>query len=256
MQVLPDLGGIMNNDREIYLTFDIDWAHDEVIEYVIDYLEEESVAATFFVTHDTPVLNRIRENPKFELGLHPNFNNLLSGKPKDNERDIYTIIENLLKIVPEAKSVRAHCLTQGTLFYKAFKDFGLLYDCNTFIPATSNIAIKPWRFWNGTIIVPFIWSDYIHCMYGWEWNVEEYLRVDGLKVFAFHPIHIALNTADITVYLENKNKFHRLQDVMEFRYHDSKRGTEVFLRNLITRAKEKDFYTKKISDINERSECF
>lgn len=64
--------------KTIYLTFDIDWAHDTILEYTVDLLEKHEVAATFFVTHDTPVLNRLRDNPLFELGIHPNFNPLFS----------------------------------------------------------------------------------------------------------------------------------------------------------------------------------
>ena len=51
----------------IYLTFDIDWASDEVLGYTIDLLESFNARATFFVTHDTQLLKRLRENPNFEL---------------------------------------------------------------------------------------------------------------------------------------------------------------------------------------------
>lgn len=61
----------------LYLTFDIDWACDGVLADTIDLVEEADVCATWFVTHDTPLLKRLRENPKFELGIHPNFNNIL-----------------------------------------------------------------------------------------------------------------------------------------------------------------------------------
>lgn len=97
----------------LFLTFDIDWAHDDVLNDTIDLVEEAGVAATWFVTHDTPVLKRLRDNPKFELGIHPNFNYLLEGGDRNgcNAREV---IERLRVIVPEATSVRSHSMTQST----------------------------------------------------------------------------------------------------------------------------------------------
>lgn len=69
----------------IFLTFDIDWAHDEVLNDTIDIVERAGVAATWFVTHDTPVLERLKHNPNFELGIHPNFNYLLQGNSKNGK---------------------------------------------------------------------------------------------------------------------------------------------------------------------------
>lgn len=65
--------------QKIFLTFDIDWASDEVLEYCIDIVEKANIKATWFVTHETPLLGRLRANPNFELGIHPNFNPLLEG---------------------------------------------------------------------------------------------------------------------------------------------------------------------------------
>ncbi len=70
-----------NYTDTIFLTFDIDWACDGVLADTIDMVEQADICATWFVTHDTPLLNRLRKNPKFELGIHPNFNNILMGKP-------------------------------------------------------------------------------------------------------------------------------------------------------------------------------
>ena len=57
-------------EGKIFLTFDIDWACDEVIEDSIVLVESVGAAATWFVTHETPLLERLRNNPAFELGIH------------------------------------------------------------------------------------------------------------------------------------------------------------------------------------------
>ena len=65
---------------KIFLTFDLDWCHDEVLRYLLDSLEQRNLSATFFVTHQTDLLERMRNNSQFELGIHPNFNYLLTLK--------------------------------------------------------------------------------------------------------------------------------------------------------------------------------
>jgi hypothetical protein len=68
---------------KLFLTLDIDWAHDEILAKTIDLLDRSGVQATWFVTHDTPLLERLCANPNYELGIHPNFNWLLAGDSRN-----------------------------------------------------------------------------------------------------------------------------------------------------------------------------
>lgn len=43
----------MNFDKSLFLTFDIDWASDEIIQDTLDILKENEVKATFFITHES-----------------------------------------------------------------------------------------------------------------------------------------------------------------------------------------------------------
>ena len=55
-------------NKKIYLTFDIDWAHDEIIQDVILILEEYSASATFFATHKSKFLdNYFGKRENFEI---------------------------------------------------------------------------------------------------------------------------------------------------------------------------------------------
>ena len=107
----------MNN---IFITLDIDWCSDDVLANSIDLLEKYDVSATWFVTHETPLLERLRENSKFELGIHPNFNFLLNGE-QNNGRTSEEVIDRLLELVPDAKSVRSHSMTQSSVLLELFK---------------------------------------------------------------------------------------------------------------------------------------
>lgn len=60
--------------KKIYLTFDMDWAIDEVIEYTLKIIEEENVSATFFVTHNTSLIDEMSANKDIELGIYSSFN--------------------------------------------------------------------------------------------------------------------------------------------------------------------------------------
>lgn len=187
-----------------FLTIDIDWAHDEIIYDTIRLVEKTGVRATWFVTHETCYLKLLRENPLFELGIHPNFNPLLMGDHSLGET-AEEVIDRVLEIVPEAKSVRSHSMTQSSVLLNLFSKKGLTHDCNHFIPQQSKIIIKPWHLWNGLIRVPYFWEDDLSCIYNDCFDPTSLLRRQGLKVFDFHPIHLFLNTTDLNIYNETRN---------------------------------------------------
>ncbi len=97
---------------KFFLTFDIDWAHDQILTDTINLVLSFNVPATWFTTHATPVLESIRKSELFELGIHPNFNPLLSGKVGGSCADV---IKELKQLVPNAKSCRSHSVADGAL---------------------------------------------------------------------------------------------------------------------------------------------
>jgi len=215
------------NNREtwedkIFLTFDIDWASDEVITFTLDIIERYDVKATFFITHNTRLLQRMRENPNIELGIHPNFNLLLNGNISQG-KNLHEVIEQCLKIVPDAVSVRSHSMVQSTPILDAFVKYGLRFEVNHFIPLNANIEMIPWLLWNKLIKVPYFWEDDICCAYslnGWMdgWNIPLHLSYKGIKVFDFHPIHIFLNTDELNRYEMARKCFDSPEKLAEYRY--------------------------------------
>ena len=182
-----------------FLTFDVDWAQDEVILETIELLENYKVPSTWYITHDSEIINRLRKNNIFELGIHPNFNNLLNGNT-DTLKNAEQVFEYLLEIVPEALSFRSHSLTQSSRIIDLSKKYGLTHDCNHFIPYHSNISSMPWLHWNGMIKVPFFWEDDVACIEGLSFSLKSLLSQDTLRVFNFHPIHIFLNSESLERY--------------------------------------------------------
>ncbi|WP_341659376.1 hypothetical protein [Vibrio sp.] len=66
----------------MFISFDIDWCHDDVLQDSIALIKSYGAPSTWFVTHDTPMLDAIRDIQNSELGIHPNFNKLLAGSKK------------------------------------------------------------------------------------------------------------------------------------------------------------------------------
>lgn len=245
--------------NEIYITIDIDWACDEVFKYTIDYLEKNEIKATFFVTHDTPLLNRLRQSDLFELGVHPNFQYLLNGSEKQN--NMQEVLERILNIVPEAKSVRSHSLVQSSPILELFKSKGLEYELNLFIPWYSNMKLQVIKHWNGLYRIPYFWEDDVQCISHMQgdtrgWNIDELLKHKGLKIFNFHPIHIFLNTHDLNVY--ESVKAHQNDESMLLKYRSDSREIGAFsvLSKLVNRVKKRNCIAKKIGEIGkEKQSC-
>ncbi len=217
-QILPEIKKTWKN--KCFLTIDVDWAHDKVLADTINLVEYYDVSATWFITHDTPLLSRLRENPNQELGIHPNFNKLLAGD-KSNGNNEREIVERLQTIVPEACCVRSHSMMQSGPLLELFSEVGLTHDANHFIPASSKMPLKPWRLWNGITKIPYDWEDDLHCLYQQqEWGepaVNKILNQPGMHVFDFHPIHIFLNTTTIAHYEETRDLHFSPDQLLEHR---------------------------------------
>lgn len=218
---------------KVFLTFDIDWAHDDVLAECIDLVEEADVSATWFVTHDTPLLKRLRSNPKFELGVHPNFNFLLQRQDHAGG-DAREVLERVLALVPDATAIRSHHMTQSSFLLNLFMENGLTHDCNHFIPLTSGVELKPWRLWNDLIRVPYSWEDDIMCIYAKSErlpNIGEILGSEGLLVFDFHPIHVFLNTEHLNRYEKTRSLHQSPHELRAKRYEE--KGARTSLLELL-----------------------
>ena len=234
---LGTIGAILPDEPDswrgrCFITIDVDWASDDVLDHAVDVLEQANAAATWFVTHDTPLLKRLRANPLFEIGIHPNFNPLLEGNGQGSSAN--SVLGNLQRLVPEARGVRSHSMTQSTRLLDAFQKIGMTHDCNHFIPLESGVATRPWRHWNGLIRIPYCWEDDIWLSGQRKTTVRDVLDHDGLMVVDFHPIHIALNCTDLDTY-EKSRPVHR--DWARLRTFTSPgNGVRAFLDSLLAAA--------------------
>jgi len=199
-----------------FLTFDIDWVNDSVLLDTIELVESAGISATWFATHNTPLLSRLRSNPMFELGIHPNFNPLLQG---DNSKaaDALQVIKQAFEIVPDSLSVRSHSIAQSGPILQAFAESGLTHDSNYMVPESAGIPLRPWRMNCGMTEVPYCWADE-HISNGRQSNdFKDIIRRVGLAVFDFHPIHVFINTDSPSSYSKVRPHLSDVERLIKYR---------------------------------------
>lgn len=180
---------------KLFLTFDVDWAPDYIIEFLIDLLVERQVKATWFITHETETLGELRRhNDLFEIGIHPNFRN---GSSHGNNE--MAVLKTCMCLVPEATTMRTHGLVQSSNIFRTVTSETLIQtDVSLFMPYQTGLS--PFcRYYGGKPLlhVPTIWfDDYEFEKPVSDWVIDRSL-IDhhGIKVFGFHPTHIYLNSA-------------------------------------------------------------
>lgn len=187
------------------LSIDIDWAHDIVLADTIDLIEQAGVKACFFVTHDTPLLERLRANPLFELGLHPNFDPLLKGEAGHSARDI---LMDLARLVPDAKVLRSHAMTTSGRWLELYREVGVTHLSNYLMFGDS--GIHPFCQLNGLIEAPVYFADdgllfqRAASAVSFDHNSGLGSTSSGLRVYNFHPIHIFLNSESLNRYSSSR----------------------------------------------------
>lgn len=241
--------------KEIYLTFDLDWAREEVVDYTLDILETADVAATIFVTHGGAFLKRMRKNSRLELAVHPNFVPL---EPVDyNVQDFMAWarkkIEGYKTLVPEANTIRSHGLTQNSRLLDLFKDMGYKRESNLLITLSSGLTLLPFYHWNGLMRVPYFWEDDIHCVemlrgiYK-DWRIEPFVYNNSIKIFNFHPIHIFLNSDSMDRYEKARPFFKNGDELYDFVDNEC-RGDRNFLMDVIEFGKAEGYVFKRLNQI-------
>jgi hypothetical protein len=181
------------------ITLDVDWAPDFMIDAAAQALIDRDVKATWFVTHASPALERLREHPDlFELGIHPNF---LAGSSHGDTPE--AVIAHCAALVPEARAVRTHCLLQSTPLHDAIlAGSAIEVDVSLFLPGA--VGLEPVVQWSpgGRLLrLPYVWQDNME-MYAPQpdWDTQAVAARPGLRIFDFHPVHVWLNSASFEPY--------------------------------------------------------
>lgn len=220
------------------ITLDNEWAPDFMLSFVANILSKKSIKATWFVTNDSSFLETLKKNKLFEVGIHPNFaSNSTQGEDPDS------ILDNLKKIVPEAKSSRSHSLFQSTHLFLKFDKHGIENDVSLFLPGIINSQPHYLKFAN-LYRFPFTWEDDIALLENDDLNISKY-NLRGLQIFNFHPIHIYLNSNNLALYQKLKADIGiiNLTEKNIKQYINKGEGVKTFFLRLLDLINSKKSYT-------------
>lgn len=217
----------------VYVTMDMDWANDGVLSDTLALVEYLRIPVCFFITNDTPLLDKLRHHPLLTLGIHPNFLPLLSGQ---TSKTYLETLSEMKVLVPEAKVIRCHALVDATPVLMAAREMGFEADMNLFIPLSSGIVLKPFNHFSGLKRLPFFYEDDAWAQEKDHPSVEQHLLAGAscLKIFNFHPIHLYLNMEDMERYNRAKPFYHQYENLAPF----VNRGPEMGARDFLMRLKE------------------
>lgn len=170
-----------------------------------DMLARSGVRATWFATHRSPVLADLLAEPLFEVGVHPNF--LPGSSHGASPREV---MEHMFSFVPEVRTVRTHSLFQSERHSQLLaEDFRVRTDCSLLLMDGSHVSPHRVRFspegpW--LTRVPHVFQDNMFMFAGRPWTLDDpVFHSPGLKVFDFHPIHLALNSPNFDAYATLKS---------------------------------------------------
>lgn len=234
-------------NEKIYLTFDMDWANDKVMEDFYNLLKKYGLVGTIHVTHETRMLEEFRRDGSLDLGIHPNYNLLLqSGGGETYVR----ILKEIKEIVPEAVCLRSHALTNSSIIQHEYSAFGIKCDLNTLIPAVEGMALYPFDSVISEFkILPFIYEDDIYLNLKKKHPADFFLsdKFIAPRIFNFHPIHLYLNTDQAETY-ERARPYFKDAEKLTAMKNTKKYGTRDFFIDLITCAQNEGWQFQKIKD--------
>ena len=215
-------------EGRIFLTFDIDWAHEEIILDCHNFLREAGVPSTWFITHSGNYLNTLKKDELLEIGIHPNFNKLIDGISK---YDCKKIIEDLQVIYPQAVSIRSHSLLQSERLLDLFKELGLTHVSNMYIPHDAGFEPNPFFLWDHIAVIPHTYQDNAEMRSGKQISLKGYLNRKNYGVILMHPIHVYLNSSNMNVY-EQTREYHQQPDKL-IKYRECGYGIRDSLREAL-----------------------
>lgn len=226
----------------IAFTLDTDWVTESTLSFVIELFKQYKIKCTIFATGEYKCLQNIDTN-FFEIGIHPNFNELFNKKPIDVEK----IIDDLLEIYPNTKGMRSHSLFQATPFVNMLAQKGFLYEVNHFLPYYKHLEI--FKLWNNLYSIPFNWEDDLHFAYKKSFrHCGLNLAHSQLNILNFHPIHVFMNTPNENFYLQFK-PFYKNDLQLKKRINTNEVGTQDLLKSVFQEIKEKNIKTYKLSEL-------
>ncbi len=237
----------MDYQKSLFVTMDLDGACDGVVRDTLDLIDRSGIPVTLFVTHATPLLERMRSDPLISLGIHPDFLPQLKG---ETSVGFEQTLDDLLKIVPEAGMVHCHAGIDAEPILAACAARGIKKDLNLFMPFSSGMDLKVFRHFTGVLRVPCFFNDKDYLAEETKFSAEEHIcGTWGVKVFNFHPIHLFLNTENMERYQKIRPFEQDYDQLKNFVNPDPENGTRAFYNRIRDVSGKLGYEFKKLDEI-------
>jgi ubiquinone/menaquinone biosynthesis C-methylase UbiE len=231
------------------MTGDQDWASDAVIADFVDLFAGYGIRPTLFATNKSSLIDELAASGKIEIGLHPNF---LPGSTHGT--DAHSVIKHMMELYPSAQTFRSHCFVDGSPMCRELYEQGIRYDSNLSLDLQPNIV--PLRHASGITRFPVFWNDYVHVTNRPDdWELQRYVPAffsPGLKVFNFHPVHVAANVPNSAFYQTIRARPDSLSaaTIETVRYKGP--GVRTFLIALLEQLKAKGAKCYTLAELHDR----
>jgi len=244
----------MNMGKPIFcFTSDMDWASEAALNIQQAIYDEFAVTPTYFVTHRSGLIEKLRAENRIELGIHPNF---LPNSSHGNSFE--EVIDTVLKLVPDAKAFRAHRCFDVAIVTDMLFGRGILYDSNLITKLQPGLA--PILHESGMVRFPCFYEDGIHFKWKLSWDFAAYRGLfdsPGLKIISAHPMITAMNvtTADCWAALKRKFPPARWIKMTEEELEQNRcagPGPAEFLKNIIRHALDRDYPILTLDELYNR----
>ena len=218
----------------ICLTYDTDHMIEE---WMAEFLARHDWPgrATFFCHRRYESLQQSRD----EIGLHPYLNSF---------REIEKVVSRLRQEVdPGMVGVRSHSCATSHVVMETYHKLGFQYCSNhEFLYSTGIQPIRqPWGLWE----LPVYYMDNMDFWYQQVWPelghkpfhpdvIRKAFDSDSLFVFAFHPLHVVLNTRSLKDYNSVRERIYAGKE-SPFDMAFPGRGSLTFFEELIDMANTK-----------------
>lgn len=231
----------------IFLSFDIDWVPDYMLQFTADLVSHLDVS--FMHTHASPVCAKIVEH--FPSGIHPNIQ-----KNSDQGETIDDSIKFLSNLGVSFETCRFHVLNYGYPDLIKLSERGTKLDSSNILFNGKNI-IPTYHHDLDMILAPYFWEDGIYLrgkdLRGSQ-NIIDW-ETPGLKIFDFHPLDIYLNTSSMNQRNIFKQSVRKLQDTEEkfsrpFINNTANFGSRDILLDLISKEKKGEITIKSLETLN------
>ena len=172
----------------VFVTIDLDWASEHVIEETLQWFETANIPVTVFATHESNSVKRRFSD--IEVGLHPYFHSDSSQGSTPEET-----LDTLEQISWNVPIYRSHRFLDSNLIREWMRGLGMMASSNV---CTDLNPMMPFTHRSGMIEIPISFEDGGYMERGHDLSdngkVLQLISESEIFVIVLHPMHFVLNT--------------------------------------------------------------